>query len=364
MKQSKVIMVLISGLLVLGVLVMPGQVAAKESVQLVLPTTSYGVWYNNNTIGLPKSQGGLGFYEEEGLDVKVTGAGGSTAAIKIVAAGKADASAATGYSALIAGVEQGMPLISPFADGLENKQFIVVPEDSPIMSIRDLKGKQVGVYSMGSDGVHYSKAMAMEAGLDPMKDITLVPIGLGAQAVNTIKKGTVAGAAFWDTAIALMEVQGMKFRYLSTPSINQIVSGGLVVNMNWLRDNRSTAVKFFRALAKAEVFRKVNPAASIKVHWKVFPMGKPGGGISEEQALKNMTHVLMARLRGNPPLYLWEGRVGFIPEMKWQPTMDFFFNNGLIKKKVPVSQVFTNEFIAEANQFNIQEIIDRAKNYK
>jgi NitT/TauT family transport system substrate-binding protein len=257
-----------------------------------------------------------------------------------------------------------MPLISPFADGLENKQFIVVPEDSPIMSIRDLKGKKVGVYSMGSDGVHYSRAMAKEAGLDPMKDITLVPIGLGAQALNAIQKGTVVGGAFWDTAIALMEIQGMKFRYLSTPSIMDIVSGGIVLNTNWLSDNRSAAVKFLRALAKAEVFRKANPSASVKVHWKVFPMSKPGGGISEEQALKNMTYVLSARLRGNPPLYLWEGRVGFIPEMKWKSTMDFFFENGLIKKKVPVSQVFTNEYIAEVNQFNIQRIIDMAKNYK
>ena len=44
--------------------------------------------------------------------------------------------------------------------------------------------------------------------------------------------------------------------------------------------------------------------------------------------------------------------------------MDFFFDNGIITKKVPVKKAFTNELAGEANTFDIQRIIDMARNYK
>lgn len=350
-------------LLVAAATMGPGEIAAKDKLRFVFTTVSYAVWNNNVTIGLPKSQGGLGFFEEEGLDVDVTGASGSTDAVKIVGAGRAEASGSVGYGPMVAGVEQGMPIISCFADGLKNKQFIIVPEESPIKSIRDLKGKKVGIYSAGSDGVYFAKAMAKEVGLDPEKDIELVPIGLGAQAVNAIKEGKVAGGAFWDTAIALMEVTGAKFRYLATPGVERIVSGGFAINSNWMKSNRGAAVKFFRAIAKNEIFRAANVPASIRIHWKLFPQTMPAG-VPEEKAIKDMTHVLMSRVRGNPELAEWKGKVGIIPKEMWQTSMDFFFDNGIITKKVPVEKVFTNELISEANSFDMQRIIDMARNYK
>ena len=350
-------------LFVAGLMTVPGQALAAEKIRFVFTTVSYAVWNNNVTIGLPKSQGGLGFFDEEGLDVEVSGASGSTDAVKLVGAGRAEASGAVGYGPMVAGIEQGMPIISCFADGLKNKQFIVVLENSPIKSLKDLKGKKVGIYSAGSDGVYFAKAMAKEVGLDPEKDIELVPIGLGAQALNAIKEGKVVGGAFWDTAIALMEVQGVKFRYLSTPGVERIVSGGFAVNTQWLKNSRNTAVKFFRAIAKNEVFRKVNVAASIKIHWKLFPQTMPTG-VPEEKAVKDMTHVLMSRIQGNPELTEWKGKVGIIPKELWQTSMDFFFDNGIIAKKVPVEKAFTNELIAEANNFDMQRIIDMARNYK
>ena len=131
MKKVRVCIFVIVCLFVSGLILMPSQAVAKDKVRLVLTTTSYAVWYNHLTIGLPKAKGGLGFYEEEGLDVSVTAARGTAASIKIVGAGKAEVTGSAGYPPIAAGIEQGMPVMSAFSDGLKNKHAIIVFKDSP-----------------------------------------------------------------------------------------------------------------------------------------------------------------------------------------------------------------------------------------
>ncbi len=351
-------------LFALGLIVVPGQAVAKDKVRVLFPTTSYAVWYNEISLGLPKSQGGLGFFEEEGLDVEISGAPGSTAATKLVGAGKADVSF-VGYGPMVIAIDKGMPVISPWIVTRRNIFYIVVPEEGPIKTVKDLKGKRIGVYSYGSDGVPMAKAMAQEAGLDPEKDIELVPIGLGAQAVNAIKTGKVVGGSYWDTGIALMEVQGITFRYLSTPGVDGTYSSGYVMNTNWLKNNRDAAVRWLRAIAKAAVFIQTNPAASIKVHWKLFPASKKLGKQEDEEGqLKDMTHVLKARLRTVKQLSDTSVKIGWMDKKVWENTIDFYVKTGKIAKRIPAEKVFTNDMIDEANNFDMQRIIDMAKNYK
>lgn len=358
--MKKAFLLIMIGSLALGF--MAGQAIAAEKVRMLFTTTSYGVWYNEMSICLQKAQGGLGFFEQEGLDVEHSGASGSGDAIKIVGAGQAEVAGMAGYGPMIISIDNGMPVISPWNINLKNIFFIIVPETSPIKDIKELKGKKIGVYSYGSDGVPMAKAMAKEAGLDPEKDIELVPIGLGAQAVDALKKGTVAAGSYWDTGIALMEVEGIKFRYLSTPGVQNIYSSGYTVNVDWLKKNRATAVKFFRGIAKADVFIKTNPAASVKVHWKVFPASKPTE--DEAKSLKDMTHVLNARLRTVKDPSDTSMKYGWMDKKMWEDTIDFYIRMDAIKNRIPVEKVFTNDLINEANSFDMKPVIEMAKSYK
>jgi len=60
--------------------------------------------------------------------------------------------------------------------------------DSPIKTLADLKDKKLGVQSMGSAGTTFARAFVHDAGLDSQKDITFLPIGLGAQAITSIRQ--------------------------------------------------------------------------------------------------------------------------------------------------------------------------------
>ena len=135
--------------------------------------------------------------------------------VKLVGAGSIDIGGPVGYSTVIHAAAKGLPDITPWVQTTQNIFAIVVPASSRFRSVKDLKGQKIGVYSPGSDGV--PKAKAQEAGLDPNKDISLIPIGLGGQAVKAITSGQVVGGSYWDTGIVLMEVLGIKFRYLPPP---------------------------------------------------------------------------------------------------------------------------------------------------
>jgi NitT/TauT family transport system substrate-binding protein len=354
-------------LLAFWLVAVPGQSLALEKVRLLFTTTSYGIWYNEMTIGLSKAQGGLGFFEEEGLDVQHSGASGSTDAIKLVGAGQADVCGHTGYGPMIIAIENGIPIIAPFNVQKKNIFFIVVPKESPIKDIKELKGKRIGVYSFGSDGVPMAKAMAQEVGLNPEKDIELVPIGLGAQAVDAIKTGKVVGGSYWDTGIALMEAQGnIEFRYLSTPGVSDIYSSGYVANRDWLKKNPATAAKFFRAIAKSRVFVQANPLASVKIHFKVFPAAKPAASTKEEEEknMKDMIYVLNARIHMLDKYSDVAGKMGLMDKKKWEETISFYVKTAAIKKEMPAERVFTNELVKEANNFDLNRIVEMAKNYK
>jgi len=67
----------------------------------------------------------------------------------------------------------------------------MVLKESPIRKDVDLKGKAIGVGSLASSAVGYMKALVAEAGLDPNKDVTFLPVGMGAQAAMALKMGKV-----------------------------------------------------------------------------------------------------------------------------------------------------------------------------
>jgi len=89
-----------------------------------------------------------GFFEEAGLDVKLVGPADPADPPKLVAAQKADI-AITYEPDFIEQVDQGLPLVQLATLIDKPLACLTVLQESPLHSIRDLKGKQIG-YSTGS----------------------------------------------------------------------------------------------------------------------------------------------------------------------------------------------------------------------
>jgi NitT/TauT family transport system substrate-binding protein len=116
---------------------------------------------------------------------------------------------------------------------------------------------------------------------------------------------------------------------------------------------------FARAVAKGYVFSVANPAAAVKISWKLFPESEPKN-VSPEEALKGGIMVNTTRME------IWDspktkGMNGLFIESDWKRLVDYMKTNGILKEDIPLDRVFTNALIPEINNFDHDKIKQQAK---
>ncbi|HVQ75725.1 MAG TPA: ABC transporter substrate-binding protein [Candidatus Binatia bacterium] len=304
----------------------------------------------------------LGYWKEAGLDVDVQPASGSTAAAQLVIAGTAHATMGT-VEPLIIGRQKGAKIVAVYNHTREGIYTIAVPADSPVTSIKELKGKSIGVLSLGSGAVPFAKAVVKGEGLDPDKDVSWVPIGQGAQAVHAVKQNRVDALAYWDWGYAIMENHGAKFRHFSSDLSRQLLALTIIANQEFVEAQPDAVVKLAQGIAKATLFTLTNPEAAVKIHWARYPASKPTG-IPEDRALAEAIHVLKARA----DKYRIDGRAvpkwGAFSRDEWVRTQDFLYDNGLVAKKLDVAEYYTDRFIPRINEFDAARVREQATGWK
>ena len=151
----------------------------------------------------------MGWYKQDGVEVELVALAGSGDCVKTTATREIPFS--------LPSVE---PLAAARAQGVKAKIFytayqgniygIAVPADSPIQKITDLKGKTVGVISMGSGGVPAAKALIATAGMNPESDVNIVVAGEGAQTAAMLRSKQVDALSQFDTQYAMVENAGVR----------------------------------------------------------------------------------------------------------------------------------------------------------
>jgi NitT/TauT family transport system substrate-binding protein len=142
--------------------------ASAESLRAGTPA-------GNNFTFLPLRIGvDRGAFKQEGLDVEVTDFGGGAKLQQAFVAGALDVAVSAGTD--MAFIAKGAPEHAIAAMGSQPILGIIVPYDSPAKSVDDLKGKKIGVTTVGSLTEWLMHRMMQQKGWSP-SDVTLVPIG-------------------------------------------------------------------------------------------------------------------------------------------------------------------------------------------
>src|SRR5262245_35938122 len=287
-----------SALLVLIVLGLALTVPPSRRADAQSPT-KIRLWYTSAVItsasAVTSVAKGLGYFAEEGLDVQLGGIGGGSMGGQQLIAGNVDVIAADPEVAAIANEKEPTANIRLFYRLYPNHhKFLEVLEDSPIKSVRDMKGAKIGVSTLASSLVPFSKSVVAQV-LDPERDITFIAVGIGAQAGQALRSKQIDVHASWDEETATLENFGLKFRRFYSPIQDQLFGTSLMARDEWLTKNQKIAAGIGRAIAKGTVFTMANPEAAIRIHWKLFPDSAPKG-ISQDEGLKQQLHVLQARI--------------------------------------------------------------------
>ena len=304
----------------------------------------------------------MGWFAKDGIKVELVPLPGSTDCVKNVATRE---------------VPYSLPSVEPLAiiraQGVKAKIFytayqgniygIAVPEQSAIRSITDLKGKSIGVISMASGGVIIARALAAIAGMNPDTDIRIVVAGEGAQTAALLRSGQVDALSQFDTQYALVENAGAKLRMLDTKEIDRYPSNGFLALEETLQSRRKEAVALAQGYAKGTVFAIANPEAAVRILWEVYPQTKPTGK-DEATALRDDIKTLEARIRNWKLDKAGVSRWGESSETNYAAYTEFLQKWGVIKEKVPSSDLVTNDLIAEVNSFDQAAISAEAKAYR
>jgi NitT/TauT family transport system substrate-binding protein len=301
----------------------------------------------------------MGWFTQAGFRVELVPLPGSTDCVK---------------SAATRDVDYALPSIEPLAiirpQGVKMKNYytayqgnvygIAVPAESPIRRFEDLKGKRVGVISMGSAGVIVARSLAANHGMDPDREISIVVAGEAAQTAALLRSGEVDALSQFDTQYALVENAGVKMRMLDNSEIDKFPSNGFIAFEDTLKSKRAEAAALAQGYAKGTVFALANPAAAVRALWEVFPQTKATGK-DEATALKDDVKVLEARA------HAWRLEAGGVTkwgensEANYAAYIDFLLKWGVLKQKVEAADIITNELIEEINQFDPAEITALAK---
>jgi NitT/TauT family transport system substrate-binding protein len=301
----------------------------------------------------------LGFFKDENLEVTLQPTDGATQEMQLLAAGQGDAGLGAPPAILLAR-NNGAKVRSFFNSVQDHGTAIAVLADGPIKDPKELKGKKIGVMSMGASRTLDGYAMVQAAGLDPKKDIEWLPVGFGVQAALALKRGDVQALALWDLTYADMVANGIPLRYYTFPFQQGIFGYVYVTTDEKLKTKRTQLIKLARAGAKASVFQQANVEAATCAY--LMESGRWDTAPDKRKAFDAALAVVKMDRDHSPAR---KASIGTFPAGSWEKVRNYYFDLGVIKQKLPQEDYYVTDasFYAEANNFDYAKIEAMAKSY-
>ncbi|MBY3064550.1 ABC transporter substrate-binding protein [Rhizobium laguerreae] len=301
----------------------------------------------------------LGYWKKEGLSVDVQSVGGSLEALQQVMAGNADFGQ-MGALSVVQASAKGMPMQIAMMNGTFQWKLAVLA-DSAIKSVGDLKGKSIGVFSASTNGNDFLKAYLKKEKLNPDSDVTLLPVGFGASALEALRKGEVAALYYWPSAFISYEGQGLAFRYFQSPEWSHYADYSVAGLKKKIDADPKSSEGMVRAMVKATVFADANPDCAVKMFWKAHPDAKPTG-VDDATALLKDTNMLLAQLHeGNSK----SENIGIVTPDNLKSLQDFMLDAKLVEKTTEPQKMVVADgdasFFTRVNDFDKAAIVADAK---
>ncbi len=260
------------------------QVNALERIRIAVSNPNMP----NLTVAVAQKKG---FFKDENMDAEIIRMNPNVA---ITALATADIDYCQLFGAVVGGAIAGLPvrIVAGFLDNWP-MTLIAQPEYS---SLKELKGKTLGISSFGATPDVGARMMLKQAGLDPEKDIKVLALGSDAARLTALKQRVVDVVVISPPADAQMEKQGYRilarayelfsFPYLGLGThtkkikekpeeIRRVIKATIRAN-RFIRENREEAVRTLVDWGKVE---RDYAYASYDALRNLF---NPDGGVPED----------------------------------------------------------------------------------
>ena len=199
-----------------------------------------------------------GFFKEQGLEVEVIR---MAAPISITALANGDIDYTMIFASVIRGAMRGMPIkvTASFLDG-STHALIARPE---FKSVKDLRGKTLGVSTVGATSDLTARMMIRHFGVDPDKEMKIVALGSDRARFAALKEGIVDIAVISPPADAEgkkigMNVLARAYELFNFPFV------GLGANVKKLKERPDEVKRMLKALTRANRYIRENREGAIQ----------------------------------------------------------------------------------------------------
>jgi NitT/TauT family transport system substrate-binding protein len=243
-------------LLFAAIFSLPLAVDAAERMNTAYQSLSIG---SSTPIWVAKD---AGFFDAQGLDVKIIFVEGSPRTIQTLIAGESEIAESTGPSVLNARAA-GSPVV--MIAGFINVMPYYLITTGAINSPADLKGK-VGANNLPGTAADTVMRIGLKAlGLDPDRDVSLRTIGNVPFRLQAMAAGAAQFMVGQDLELEQAKKLGFKVLVDYVAKKTPFQMGGAVTNERYAREKRDTVLRYVKALAQALNYLKTNREGSIAI---------------------------------------------------------------------------------------------------
>jgi len=265
------LVLLIAALSTMGAMLSPA--AAADHLQIGR-SPGFLFAYTPVDVGLAK-----GFYQKRGLDLGITDFQGAAKMDMALTADSIDV--ALGSPMEMAGIEKGMPAVAIAAIAHPVRELsIIVPADSPIQSLDQLRGKSIGIATMGSitQWAALDLARAKGWGNDGVK---LVAIGAGSSSAIAAIRTHLVDATVGNLMTGVVLARKGEARQIALVSdyASDFIMHEMAATRNAIHDKPDALRRFVAAWFETVAFMRAHKDETVKIAAKTT-----GLSIADESA--------------------------------------------------------------------------------
>jgi NitT/TauT family transport system substrate-binding protein len=285
----------------------------------------------------------LGYFKDEGLEVKISDFAGGSQALRAVVGGSADVVAGA-YEHTINMQAQKQMLVAFVQMGRlpQISVGIAKAKAASYKSPKDLRGLKVGVSAPGSSTNILFNYFISRDGLKP-NDVAIVGVGLGAGAVAAIKSGEIDAISNTDPVMTKLEQDDAVKIIADWRTVagtertfgGQLPAGSLYAPIKFVKENPSTVQALTNAIVRADKWVANARATDVA---KVVPE---------------------SYLLGDRALYLFAydkvkeafSKDGMFTDAGAKATLEVLasYNEKIKPQEIRLGETYTNEFVKKAN---------------
>jgi NitT/TauT family transport system substrate-binding protein len=274
---------------------------------------------------------GKGYFADAGLDVTYAVGRGGVDVAKQVGAGNAPIGGIVADAPIIVR-GNGVPIKMVAVFGGKGFMQLVVREDSGIEKPADLKGKTITVMSFQDTTFYALLGLLASAGLtqDDVNIQAVGPTGVW-EFVAAGKSVGMAGVPDW---IPPIQAAGVKVKIIPTDEFFPHMAQAIAVSDQVIKEKPDMVRKFVKAALHGMKDIIDNPDKAAEDFVGFVPEWK-----GKEGAVKAAFNYY-AKL-----VYVGQKDLGEVNAERLSKLQDFYLAKGIITKKTPVDELYTNEFV-------------------